>query len=355
MKNINICNDVNKTVHNITQQILSAAKNNIPKSSPTINGHKTVPWWNQEINKAIKLRKKILRFFKRFPTKENKINYLKARSKSRYIIETSKQKSFQEFTSSLNDRTPSKIVWDKIRSINGRKKPTNITSLLNDDGIIITNQSTIVEILAEQFAKTSKNNDTNQYEERITRNSRSKTKLNENSNSLNNIFSYNELEYALKNCKGSSAGIDNIHYEFVQNMHKKNKTIILKMFNNIWETDQFPKSWKTAMIIPIHKQGKDPKKAINYRPISLISCLCKIMERIINRRIMHYLEKNEKLSNNQFAFRKQKSTMDNIIILESYISEAFLESKNVCAIFYDINKAYDKTNRKLIIDTASAA
>lgn len=70
---------------------------------------------------------------------------------------------------------------------------------------------------------------------------------------------------------------------------------------------------------------------------------------------MHFLEKNNKLSNNQFAFRKQKSTMDNVIILESYISEAFLEGKNVCAIFYDINKAYDKTNRKLIIDTASAA
>lgn len=46
--------------------------------------------------------------------------------------------------------------------------------------------------------------------------------------------------------------------------------------------------------------------------------------------------------------------MDNIIILESAISEAFLECKNVCSIFYDITKAYDKTNRKLIIDTAVA-
>lgn len=71
----------------------------------------------------------------------------------------------------------------------GRKNPTNITSLLNDDGIIITNQSSIVEILAEQFAKTSEDNDTNQCENQQIRNSRSKTKLNEKANSLNNIFS----------------------------------------------------------------------------------------------------------------------------------------------------------------------
>lgn len=111
-----ICNDVNKTVYNITQQILTAANNNIPKSSSKINGHRSVPWWNEEVNKAVKLRKKILRFFNRFPTKENKINYLKARSNSRNIIESSKQKSFQEFTTSLNDKTPTKVVWDKIRA-----------------------------------------------------------------------------------------------------------------------------------------------------------------------------------------------------------------------------------------------
>lgn len=78
------------------------------------------------------------------------------------------------------------------------------------------------------------------------------------------------MEFALKNCKGSFAGIDNIHYEFVQKMQKKNKGTMLKMFNNIWLNDQFPNSWKTAMIIPIHKQGKDPKKAVNYRPISTL-------------------------------------------------------------------------------------
>ena len=86
----------------------------------------------------------------------------------------------------------------------------------------------------------------------MSRNSRSKTKLNEKANSLNNIFSYNELEFALKNCKGSSTGIDNIHYEFVQKMQKKNKGTMLKMFNNIWLNDQFPNSWKTAMIIILY-------------------------------------------------------------------------------------------------------
>ena len=176
----------------------------------------------------------------------------------------------------------------------------------------------------------------------------------EKNNSINNNFSFDELQFASKKCKGSSAGFDDIHYEFVEKMSNKNKKVINKLYNNIWENHEFPTSWKVALVIPILKPGKDPKNAINYRPISLISCLCKVMERMVNRRIMYFLEKNEIISNRQFAFQKHKSTMDNIIVLESYISEAFLEGKDVCAILFDLEKAYDKTKRDLIIDTAAA-
>ena len=138
--------EVDTAVINITNEIIKAATKAIPKSKETINCHKTVPWWSEEINKAIKHRKKILRIFNKHPTKANKIAFLKARSKSRILIDTSKQKSFQEFVSSLDDNTPSKILWDKIRSINGKKKATNITSLINENDVIITNKNEIVEM-----------------------------------------------------------------------------------------------------------------------------------------------------------------------------------------------------------------
>ncbi len=61
-------------------------------------------------------------------------------------------------------------------------------------------------------------------------------------------------------------------------------------FNNIWDTGTFPDSWKEATIIQVAKPGKDDTNPSNYRPIALTSCVCKTLERMINERLVWYLE-----------------------------------------------------------------
>ncbi|CAK1585975.1 unnamed protein product [Parnassius mnemosyne] len=84
--------------------------------------------------------------------------------------------------------------------------------------------------------------------------------------------------------------------------------------------------WKTHIIIPILKPGKDPSSALNYRPIAISSTLSKVMEHLVKNRLEWILENRGILSRTQFGFRKGFSTMDSLSILVSDIRLAF--SKN---------------------------
>ena len=94
-------------------------------------------------------------------------------------------------------------------------------------------------------------------------------------------------------------------------------------------------------MIPIPKPGKDSKNPSNYRPISLTTCLCKTMERMINTRLVWSLEKNNILSKYQSGFRKGQTTTDQLIRLESFIRDSFLKGNHVVSVFFDLEKAYD--------------
>jgi hypothetical protein len=103
-----------------------------------------------------------------------------------------------------------------------------------------------------------------------------------------------------------------IHYDMIKNLPIIGKLELLKIYNEIYLDIVFPTQWREALIVPILKHGKDPKYAKNYRPISLTNCICKILERIINKRLCWFLESNDLLSFYQAGFRKNRSTADNL-------------------------------------------
>ena len=80
--------------------------------------------------------------------------------------------------------------------------------------------------------------------------------------------------------------------------------IILQTFNRIYDENIFPNTWRTAIIIPIAKPRENHTNPLNYRPIALTSCLCKLLEKMINLRLMWYLEGNNLIANVQSGFRK---------------------------------------------------
>jgi hypothetical protein len=119
--------------------------------------------------------------------------------------------------------------------------------------------------------------------------------------------------------------------------------VVLDIFNKIWESGEVSVIWKEATIIPIPKPNKDPTKPSNYRPISLTSCLCKTMERMINACLVWFLEKNNLITPFQSGFRKNRSTLDHLVRLETKVTNAFIRGEHAISIFFDLEKAYDTT------------
>ena len=113
--------------------------------------------------------------------------------------------------------------------------------------------------------------------------------------------------------------------------------ILLNIFNSIWTSQTFPNEWKIAEVIPIRKPNKNPLQLNNYRPISLTSVLCKLLERVINARLQWILETRHLLSDCQCGFRAGRSTTDQMLFLQNSIQEAFTKKFHVLAIFFDFN------------------
>ena len=150
------------------------------------------------------------------------------------------------------------------------------------------------------------------------------------------------MEKALKKCHDTAVGCD-IHCQFLKHLPFRFLDSLLRIFNQIWHTGILPDSWKEAIVILIPKPGKDSTNPINHRPISLTSCVCKTMERMVNDRLVWYLEKNKLITTVQSGFRKQRGTLDHLVRFETFIREAFNKKEHIVSFFFDLESAYDTT------------
>ena len=105
--------------------------------------------------------------------------------------------------------------------------------------------------------------------------------------------------------KCTTPGKDEISNNIIKHFSIKTGDYLLTIFNLIFLfSAQCPSSWKEAIIIPIPKPGKNTSDPLSYRPIALTSTLCKLMERMVNIRLIWYLENHNLLGCHQSGFRK---------------------------------------------------
>ena len=137
-------------------------------------------------------------------------------------------------------------------------------------------------------------------------------------------------------------GPDNITNEMLLHLGPCSKRKLLQLFNDGWRTGTVPQVWREAIMIPILKRAKDKSQAESYRPISLTSCVGKLMERLINTRLMWHLEDKKHITPEQAAFRQDRSTEDQITYIAQAIEGAFQDKKHTLAVWIDIEKTFDK-------------
>jgi len=144
------------------------------------------------------------------------------------------------------------------------------------------------------------------------------------------------VKSAIRKAHDSATEPDNIHSQMLKNLPEIALDTLLRVFNDLWVTGNFPSSWSEATVIPIPKPGKDLTDPGNYGPIALTSCLCKTFERLVNCRLTWFLENNNILTEYQSGYQKNRSTTDQLIRFESYIREAFVRGEHVVLVFFDL-------------------
>ncbi|XP_044591447.1 uncharacterized protein LOC123269675 [Cotesia glomerata] len=149
-------------------------------------------------------------------------------------------------------------------------------------------------------------------------------------------FTSEELDFAIANLRlKSSPGLDGIDYQILSQLPQEGRVLLLDLYNQIYSSRTFPEDWRKYSIFFIPKAERE-----KFRPISLAPCICKIMEKILNNRIMWWLEFNGKLPESQNGFRKGRSCADNLAILCSSIIKGFKKGEITAALFLDIKAAY---------------
>lgn len=163
---------------------------------------------------------------------------------------------------------------------------------------------------------------------------------------MNEEFSMEELNRAITNCRDkSSPGMDAIEYKMIKGLERGHRLILLELFNHSFFTGHLYKDWKLNQTIFIDKGNK-----IKVRPITMSSCMCKIMERLINERLIWIAESRGWLNKTQNGFRKGRSCLDNLTRITADVEINLNEGGKVLAAFLDVKSAYDNVIGNVLID-----
>ena len=354
-------------------KIEEAAEKHIPKTKEK-RRKKTVPWWSEELQKLVDEKHKITNALSRKRNLSNKIkakqingrsqdariNKLeeeiskmkpesnKAAAKFRKAALKAKTESWKRYVSTLNSNTPMQKIWKRFNKINGAQRRSH-RHAITYKGERIHEPKEMSNAFGKHLQTVSSDESyTNKFRKYKRKKEKTEIKFeddNQRKEYYNKAFTIEELDAALEGATKSSPGGDNIDFEMIKHLSTRAKEFLLKIYNKIWDEGVVIKEWKSAIVIPIPKPGKDPSNVTNYRPISLTSCMCKTLEKMVNVRLTHYLRQNKIVSEKQFGAMKMRSTLDPLTLLEHQIRDGFKRKTPTVAIFYDISKAYDTTWR----------
>ena len=142
--------------------------------------------------------------------------------------------------------------------------------------------------------------------------------------------------------RGKAAGPDTIHNEVLRlGTTTSLFHYLVKLFTSSIQLGYIPTAWKLATLCMLLKPDKLPSLTTSYRPISLISSIMKLFERVIEQRLRSHLEHIGFINKHQSGFRKAKSTDDHLFRLSQSIMESFSRGEHVVAAFLDVEKAFD--------------
>lgn len=319
----------------LNKAFINSADANIPPKKQHKPGRSSPPWWDSECSDMIRLRKNAEKDYCQNMSVENFLAFKRTAALAKRMFKKKKKDGWIKFCQSISPRTPSTVLWKAIKRYRGSYLSRDWPS--NDPSIWLT---PFIDTLSPPSVP-HLNSIPSPYP------------LNQPPNNFDQSFSWFELLASLDHLKNSAPGPDNIPYAFLAKSGQLTKKYFLDLINIFFFLGFVPEVWKKQIIIPLPKPGKDPLLPSSHRPIALSSCLLKILEHMIKKRLEWFVESKKILAKSQFGFRKGMGTMDSLSILTTDIRITLSKNEFLVGVFLDISSAYDNVILSLLREKLS--
>ena len=340
-------NNLQNTYHELDINFLDLLNKYFPLIRQSRKQFKDKPYVTSGIKESIKSRNSLYKIYLEDPTEDNEYNWKFKRNRVVDIL----RKSESEYYASLikNHAESSKMLWKTLGSII-KKTKTNHSTIeklkignvsATDPQEIVGNVNKYFCTVGEELANKYANNDKNEFIKYLGNPSQQSVFLSR--------VTKEEIIDEIKNLKiNKSPGQDEFTAKFLKISVNKIAPVLCEIFNLSIKTGKYPDPLKIAKVIPIYKKG-DPSLTSNYRPISVLSCINKIYEKILFKRLYNFLEKYNILYEFQFGFRQGHSTEHALIEIVDKIKQAMDNNEITCGLFLDLSKAFDTVNHEILL------
>lgn len=310
------------------------------------------PWINKQIKDEIKVRDRLFRAWKNAesPYMEAKLRdqYKKKRNYINKLIGEVKKRHYTSLFD--NCRGDMRTTWKHINEVLGRSsKESNddkIVAHFNSDGLTVANN------FADFFAG-SAFSDVHTCNGRLWQKQRMGNGLDLGSVQLQSIFlpdiTDDDVLKIITKSKKNSAGLDNLRLIDISRNLDAFVSVLTKFCNLSLHEGCCPAALKVAMVRPVFKKGKRNDYS-NYRPISILPSIDKIIERYLSDRITNYLKKFNLLDPQQFGFIATRSTVTALGRFSDLVNAKLNEGMHVICIFIDFSKAFDSIDHGKLLE-----
>ena len=327
-----MCKSVKETQ---TKSFLKIAKDTIPNKLVTVRPHDK-PWYSNVLRCK---RREMLKLYGKAKIKMDPQSWLACKHiRNEYFNDIRDAKvTFDESKLQLliNEEKNSKQWWKVLKQVNNCGPANDSIPPLDTAGSVVTDNREKANVFNNFFLEASKLDDANTdipCARRVL-----------DYNLLTDIvITENEVLDQLSILDSSkSYGPDQVPPKLLKEGRQEIYKSLCRLFNISLESSKVPNLWKKSNVVPIFKKG-DASTVSNYRPISLLSVVNKIMERIISKHIYNYLKDNYILTDLESGFQPGRSTTTQLVEVYHEFCKAVQSEKEIRVVFLDISKAFDR-------------
>ena len=343
--------DVNSYMRNLHTVIESEMNLCIPIVSRSLKPKhvRREPWLTAGLKRCIdKNKKNYCKSLKKANDSQVQTHYLAYNKILRKSLRLAKQEYYTE--ECLEYQKNTKKLWQLINKISGRinDKSTAI-DCIKVNGVKSYQGTQIANSLASYFANVGR-----EFAEKIPNPSRSvKSYLETLQNNAKNLYFYpctvtEVCSFAAQLPAKQSSGSDNISNTLLKELIPYLCEPLCLLINKSLECGVFPDLMKLAEVVPLYK-GKARDQETNYRPISLLTTMSKIMEKVVYKRVYDFLSSTGQICDTQYGFRSKHSCDHAVAQVVGTILKNLENKKTTISVMLDLSKAFDTIEHRIML------